>query len=56
LERGLRDITAHCQAEHERRMALEALVGGKCFCPFPDLMPAFGFLAPNIDSSVSRCL
>jgi hypothetical protein len=27
-------------------MALEALVGGKCFCPLPDLMPAFGFLAP----------
>jgi hypothetical protein len=25
------DITARCQAERERRMALEALVGGKCF-------------------------
>jgi hypothetical protein len=29
LEHDLRDITAHCQAERERRMALEALVGGK---------------------------
>jgi hypothetical protein len=37
-------------------MALEALVGGKCFCLLLDLMPAFGFLAPNIDSSVFRCL
>jgi hypothetical protein len=24
-----RDITARCQAEHERCMALEALIGGK---------------------------
>jgi hypothetical protein len=31
LEHGLRDITARCQAERERRMALEALVGGKHF-------------------------
>jgi hypothetical protein len=31
LEHSLRDITACCQAERERRMALEALVGGKCF-------------------------
>jgi hypothetical protein len=31
LEHGLRDITARCQAERERRMALEALVGAKCF-------------------------
>jgi hypothetical protein len=30
-EHGLRDITARCQVERERRMALEALVGGKCF-------------------------
>jgi hypothetical protein len=29
LENDLRDITARCQAERERRMALEALVGGK---------------------------
>jgi hypothetical protein len=29
LERDFRDITACCQAERERRMALEALVGGK---------------------------
>jgi hypothetical protein len=29
LEHDLRDITAHCQAERERRMTLEALVGGK---------------------------
>jgi uncharacterized membrane protein len=31
LEHDLRDITARCQAERECRMALEALVGGKCF-------------------------
>jgi hypothetical protein len=31
LEHDLRDLTARCQAERERRMALEALVGGKCF-------------------------
>jgi hypothetical protein len=29
LEHDLRDITARNQAERERRMALEALVGGK---------------------------
>jgi hypothetical protein len=29
LEHDLRDITARCQAERERCMALEALVGGK---------------------------
>jgi hypothetical protein len=29
LEHDLRDITARCQAERERRMDLEALVGGK---------------------------
>jgi hypothetical protein len=29
LEHGLRDITARCQVERERRMDLEALVGGK---------------------------
>jgi hypothetical protein len=31
LEHDLRDITARCQAERERRMILEALVGGKHF-------------------------
>jgi hypothetical protein len=31
LEHDLQDITACCQAERERRMALEALVGGKHF-------------------------
>jgi hypothetical protein len=31
LEHDLRDITARCQAERERRMVLEALVGGKHF-------------------------
>jgi hypothetical protein len=31
LEHDLRDITARCSAEHERRMSLEALVGGKIF-------------------------
>jgi hypothetical protein len=29
LEHDLRDIAVRCQAERERRMALEALVGGK---------------------------
>jgi uncharacterized protein YlxW (UPF0749 family) len=31
LEHNLRDITARCSAERERRMILEALVGGKIF-------------------------
>jgi hypothetical protein len=31
LEHNLRDITARCSAECERRMSLEALVGGKIF-------------------------
>jgi hypothetical protein len=31
LEHNLRDITARCSAESERRMSLEALVGGKIF-------------------------
>jgi hypothetical protein len=31
LEHNLRDITACCSAERERRMSLEALVGGKIF-------------------------
>jgi hypothetical protein len=30
-EQNLRDITARCSAERERRMSLEALVGGKIF-------------------------
>jgi hypothetical protein len=31
LEHDLQDITARCRAERERRMILEALVGGKNF-------------------------
>jgi septal ring factor EnvC (AmiA/AmiB activator) len=31
LEHDLRDITARCSAERERRMSLEALLGGKIF-------------------------
>jgi hypothetical protein len=31
LEHNLRDITARCSAERERRKSLEALVGGKIF-------------------------
>jgi hypothetical protein len=31
LEHNLRDITACCNAERERRMSLEALIGGKIF-------------------------
>jgi hypothetical protein len=29
LEHDLRDITARCRAERERRMSLEVLIGGK---------------------------
>jgi hypothetical protein len=29
LEHNLRDITARCNAERERRMSLEAFIGGK---------------------------
>jgi hypothetical protein len=42
LEHDLRDITARCQAERERRMALEALVGGYSFltlCSHLDFLP-----------------
>jgi hypothetical protein len=31
LEHNLRDITTRCNAECERRMSLEALIGGKIF-------------------------
>jgi hypothetical protein len=31
LEHNLRDITARCSAERERRMSKEALVGGNIF-------------------------
>jgi hypothetical protein len=34
-------------------MALEALVGGKCFRLLLDFVPTSGFLAPNIHSSAS---
>jgi geranylgeranyl pyrophosphate synthase len=53
MEHGLRDITARCQAERERRMALEALVGGKCFRPLLVFVLTSGFLATNTHSSVS---
>jgi hypothetical protein len=33
LEHNLRDITARCSAERERRMSLEVLVGGKILIP-----------------------
>jgi hypothetical protein len=39
-EHNLRDITARCSAEHERRMNLEALVGGKIF-----ILIGFSFLS-----------
>jgi hypothetical protein len=44
VEHDLRDITTRCQAECERRMALEALVGGKYLQLLLDSMPTFGFL------------
>jgi hypothetical protein len=31
LEHNMQDITARCSAERERRMSLEALIGGKIF-------------------------
>jgi hypothetical protein len=31
LEHDLRDITSRCSAERERRMSLEALIGGMIF-------------------------
>jgi hypothetical protein len=31
LEHDLRNITARCNAERERRMSLEVLIGGKIF-------------------------
>jgi hypothetical protein len=45
LEHDLRDITARYQAERERRMALEALVGGKNFHLHFDSMLALGSLS-----------
>jgi hypothetical protein len=44
LEHDLRDITARCQAERERRMALEALVGGKHLQLLSDSMLTSGSL------------
>jgi hypothetical protein len=44
LEHDLRDITARCQAERERRMALEALVGGKLLQLLSESMLTFGSL------------
>jgi hypothetical protein len=40
LEHDLRDITTCCHAERERRMSLEALVGGKNFHLY--LIPCLG--------------
>jgi septal ring factor EnvC (AmiA/AmiB activator) len=34
LEHSLQDITAHCSAERERCMSLEALIGGKIYTLF----------------------
>jgi hypothetical protein len=51
LEHDLRDITARCQAERERRMALEALVGGKHLQLLSESMLTSGS-APNDHSSV----
>jgi hypothetical protein len=33
LEHDLRDITARCCAERERRMSLEVVIGGEIFIP-----------------------
>jgi hypothetical protein len=45
LEHDLWDITARCQAERERRMALEELAGGKHFHLHLDSMLAPGSLS-----------
>jgi hypothetical protein len=45
LEHDLRDITARCQAKRERRMVLEALVGGKHFQLLLDSMLTLGSLS-----------
>jgi hypothetical protein len=45
LEHDLWDITARCQAERERRMALEALIGGKNFHLHLDSMLVPGSLS-----------
>jgi hypothetical protein len=44
LEHDLRDITAHCHAERERRMTLEALVGGNNFHLYFDSMLELRYL------------
>jgi hypothetical protein len=44
LEHDLRDTIARCQAERERRMALEALVGGKHLQLLSDPMLTSGSL------------
>jgi hypothetical protein len=43
LEHDLRDIAARCQAERERRMALEALVGGNVSNSFLTSRPHLDF-------------
>jgi hypothetical protein len=52
LEHELQDITARCQAERERRMALEALVEGK-YLQLLDSMPTSGSL-PLTTTPVSQ--
>jgi hypothetical protein len=41
LEHNLQDITVYCSAERERRMSLEALVGGKVFILIRFLLLSF---------------
>jgi hypothetical protein len=53
LEHDLRDITIRCQAERERRMALEALVGGKYLHLHLDSALAPGSLSLTTVPSVS---
>jgi hypothetical protein len=43
LVHDLRDITTRCQAERERRMALEALVGGNVSNSFLTSRPHLDF-------------
>jgi hypothetical protein len=53
LEHDLQDITAHCQAERERRMALEELVGGKYLQLLLDFVLTSGSL-PLTTTSLSQ--
>jgi hypothetical protein len=45
LEHDVRDITARCHAERERRMSLEVLIGGKI--TISCLIPVLNLISPD---------